>query len=164
MVCLSESHHTQSSASEQAISQASKTIPRNNGNSFVMLKNGKVQLTNLKIRTICKFTWIYCNARNCIKCLLSSTQSFRSTKELYQNMNFCHFWFTNIQTEFALVRLWLVILEKKQSHYRPGEPLRVPGLWGPQISRQSARKRGKVVSSRRQSHLPPGNVPGIHFY
>ena len=64
------------------------------------------------MRTIFKPTWIYCNARNCIKCLLSSTQSFRSTKELYQSMNFCHFWFTNIQNEFALVHLWLVILEK----------------------------------------------------
>ena len=91
MICLSESYHTQSSASEQVLSQASKTISRNKSNSFVMLKNGKVDLTNLKMRTISKPTWIYCNSRNCIKCFLSSTQSFRSTKELYQNMNFCHF-------------------------------------------------------------------------
>jgi len=58
MVSLSESYHTQSSISEQVMSQASKTVSGNNSNSFVISTNGQVELTNLKMRIIFKPTWI----------------------------------------------------------------------------------------------------------
>jgi len=47
------------------------------------------------------------------------------------------------------------VIKVKQSLYRPGQVLGVPGGLGSQISRQLAHKGGKVVSPTQRQPLPP---------
>jgi hypothetical protein len=54
-------------------------------------------------------------------------------------------------------------VKAKQSHYRPGQTLKVPVGWDSQISRQSAHGGGKVVSPMHRPTLHPRNYSWYSF-
>ena len=63
-----------------------------------------------------------------------------------------------------VLKVWPFSKIKKKSKAISGQALKVPERRGSQISWQSAHEGGKVVRTRHRPPLPPGNVPGTHFY
>ena len=55
-------------------------------------------------------------------------------------------------------------MSDKAKSYPITGPDKIHEVEVPRISRQSAHEGGKVVSSTHRPPLPPGNIPGTHFY
>jgi len=116
----------------------------------------------------CKVVAWLITARRLRSGVQQSGVSFTDYSALSRMRNWRHDYIRNtsnkmIQFNLAF-KIWFVLLSAlvKQSHYRPGQALRVPGGWGSQISRQHM-KVVRLSAVCTGQLWPPINIPGTHF-
>jgi hypothetical protein len=90
-----------------------------------------------------------------------SPHHFTVIKRHWRSVN-PYIFMTKIWTFYQYCRN-LPQVKVKQSHYRPWQALKFPGVWDSQILRQSVHEEGKVVSPMHRPPSPPGNISSTYF-
>jgi hypothetical protein len=98
----------------------------------------------------------------CCSCSQALTRHcFRYDKLMLSGL-FCSVWsgFSVISVYWRRSYALQPCKKVKQSHYRPGQALRIPGGWD---FKAVGTRSGRIVSPTHRPPLPLENIPGTHF-